>query len=126
MAVSDEMKEGKLKPEPDDQLVRFRCATPHDDEARTEYPNLMRLLYPKYDDKGRMTREAGYIRLSIEGQVYTLTLVCPTEGVQCSLSTPTCIEPLAQLEHYVTRPFCAWGPTWERRKKAGQGLKNLL
>ena len=119
-------KEGKIEPTLNKRLLGKVGLAPSDDSAAKEYPTLCELLFPVYDEKKRLTREAGVLSLRIDGQLYRVTLVCPTEGVQTTLETTTLLDLFEQLERHCYGTSAAWVPTYDRKKKAGQHLKRVL
>jgi hypothetical protein len=120
------MSNEKVKPEFSPILLGKVGLSPHDDHAVQAFPTLMSLLLPRYDDRKRLTREPGIITLRVDGSLYRITLVCPTDGYQTLLETDTVVEILEQLELHVTSGKATWVPTWDSKKRAGQQLRKLL
>jgi hypothetical protein len=120
------MDENKVVPEYAPVLIGKRGLSPHDDVAAREWPTLMQLLLPRFDDKRRLTREAGVISIRVDGPLFRVSVVCPTEGVQAVLGTTSLMQLMEQLELFVGDPLTSWVPTYESKKRTGQSLRSVL
>jgi hypothetical protein len=100
--------------------------SPHDDEGSKEYPTLLRLLMPLYNDKKRLIREAGSFRVSVDGSLFRVSFECPTEGIQTTMMTPTIMELLTSLEVHLSDPQSDWPQTYAAKKRARRGLDKSI
>lgn len=89
---------------------------PSDSEGLRLYPTLMQCLMPVWKD-GKCLRQSGGLRLRIVGGYYLLTIHCPTEGVEATLTAETLVDMLAQLEQSLQLHQLRWFPDFERQKK---------
>jgi hypothetical protein len=120
------MSDEKIQPAFHPSLLGKTALSPHDDDACSAWPLLMGLLLPTFDAKARLTREAGILSIRIDGSVFRVTLVCPTEGVQSTYETPTLIDLFSLLNDHLSRPTTIWVPTYDSKKRAGQALKRVV
>lgn len=120
------MSDEKIVPEYNPILLGKVGLSPHDDHAYKAYPTLLSMFMPKYDSQKRLTREPGAITVRVDGSIYRVTLVCPTDGCQTVLETDTLIELLEQLELHVTSKRAVWVPTFDSKKRSGHALRKLL
>lgn len=116
------MNEERVVPEVADVLKGKVQLVPHDEDASSEYPVLMSVLLPRYRGDGKLTREPGVLSVRIDGAVFRITVVCPTEGLQATVETPRIMEILTTIELAVSSPACVWVPTWDSKKRARRGL----
>ena len=116
----------KVEATPSPILIGKVGLSPHDSQGHHDYPTLMQLLQPRYDDERQLTREPGSIRVSIDGSLYRISLECPTEGVQTMFATDTISEMLLQLEEHCNSSKSVWTPTWNAKKRARRGLDRSL
>lgn len=89
--------------------------SPADDAARSAYPLLMQCLLPIWRD-GKCVRQSGSIRVRITGSYYLVSVSCPTEGVEATLTTETIIDIPLQLEDSLKLNKLQWVPDYERVK----------
>lgn len=120
------MSDEKIQPAYSPILLGKVGLCPHDDNAAKAFPTLMCLLMPSYNERKQLTREPGVITVRVDGSLYRITLVCPTDGVQTVLETDTVVEVLEQLELHVTSQRATWVPTWDSKKRTGQALRRVL
>jgi len=120
------MSEEKIEPAYHPMLVGKKALAPHDDDAVREWPTLMSLILPAFDKKGRYTREPGNISIRIDGAVFRVTVMCPTDGVQTVVEVTSLLDLFTQLEQHVSRSTAVWVPTYDSKKKAGQKLRSVL
>lgn len=90
---------------------------PHDAPSEDEMPNLFQLLQPHYDGH-RLTRQAGYARITVEGSLYRLTVVLPTERCQFVMETDSLVGLLANFEEAFSRGKLPQRPMadWNEKK----------
>lgn len=120
------MSEEKIEPSYHPMLVGKKALAPHDDQSAKQWPVLMSLLMPKFNDKGKYTREPGVLSVRIDGSVFRISVVCPTDGVQTVLELTSLFDLFTQIEQHVSRSSTVWVPTYDAKKRAGQKLKSLL
>jgi hypothetical protein len=116
----------KIEPEYVPLLIGKRGLSLHDEEFGQRWPTLYQLLAPRYDSKQRLTREPGVISIRVDGSMYRITLVCPTEGVQTTLEKISLVDLWDFLELHVCSPSATWPPTYDAKKRAGHGLRKVL
>lgn len=116
------MNDDKLIPEFAPLLLGKVGLSPHDAIAEKELPTLMELLMPRFRSDKRMTREAGSLLVKVQGSLFTVTLTCPTEGVETTMVTSSVMGLLDQLELHTSDPGVAWTPTYAAKKKSRRGL----
>lgn len=119
------MKE-TVRAEPVPILIGKVGIPPQDDEATKEWPILMELLLPKYDHKGRMTRESGTLSVRCEGSLFRITITCPTEDAQASMDYHQLVDILTTVERWLLTGKANWAPTWKTRERARQRLKDSI
>lgn len=119
------MKE-PIKPQRAPSLLGKLGVAPHDDNACKEWPTLMELFLPRYDEKGRLVRDSGSINIRCEGSLFRLTLTLPTDDATTSVDISELQDLLTHLECHVSSPSANWVQLWDSRKKARQKLKELL
>lgn len=124
--MDHESKTTKLIPEFAPILLGKLGISPHDDDADRLWPNLMQLLLPKYDSSHRLTREAGVLTLRVDGSLFRVSVVCPSEAVQTAVAMHSVVDLLSQVERYLSSDMLDWTPTFDKKKRAGQALKNVL
>jgi hypothetical protein len=112
----------KIEADPVPILIGRVGLSPHDDEFVRDYPTLAQLLMPRYADGCVMTREPGIVSIKIDGSLYRVTLVCPTERCQTTVGLTTLCNLLLDLECHVSDPKSDWVPTWDSKKKARRQL----
>lgn len=100
-------------------LANLSTLVPCDDKARERYPNVWACLMPHWSE-GKCTRQSGTLRVRIVGSWFEVTLSCPTEGVETTLSTETLVNLLEQLEKLLASGRAIWKPDWSSTKKARQ------
>ncbi len=119
------MKE-TVKAEPSPILIGKVGVPPHDEEAVKEWPTLMELILPKFDHKGRMTRESGTLSVRCEGSLFRITITCPTEDAQTTFDYHQLVDFLTTVEQWLISGKANWSPTWKTREKARQRLKDSI
>jgi hypothetical protein len=92
---------------------------PQDDASSTRWPNVWACLMPHWSE-GKCTRQSGGIRVKLVGSWFVCTLSCPTEGLECDLTTATLVDLLDQLEAILSNGTAVWRPDWSTMKKARQ------
>lgn len=92
---------------------------PTDDVLLASCPLTAEILWPKWKD-GKCLRQSGSVRVRLVGGYYLITLHCPTEGVEATLTTDTLVDPLGQLEVALRNDTLVWLPDFERQKKTRQ------
>lgn len=115
-----------LKPDLHPKLLGKLGLSPHDDEAVRLWPELMGMLLPKYDDKKRLTREPGILSLKVDGPIFRVSLICPSEEGQTVFNLTTVVDLFDQLERNVVDPTTVWTRTFDAKKRTGQALRTLL
>lgn len=100
--------------------------SPHDDQATHDYPTLMQLLLPRYADGRHLTREPGVLTIKIDGPIFRITLICPTEAVQTVMETGSFTELFLQVEEHVASAATVWTPTYESKKRSRQKLDRAI
>jgi len=120
------MSDEKIQPTHAPILLGKVGLSPHDDLAVAEWPTLMQLLLPNYDDKKRLTREPGILSIRVDGSIFRLTIICPTEGLQTTLGLDSIVGLFEALEGHVRSTTAVWVPTYDSKKKTGQALKKVL
>lgn len=115
-----------VKADPVPILIGKVGIPPHDEDAVKEWPVLMELLLPRYDLKGRMTRESGSLSVRCEGSLFRVTITCPTEDAQASMDTDGLIDLLTRIEQWLLTGRANWAPTWKTRERARQRLKDSI
>jgi len=120
--VSDKSEKEIVLPEFNAIIIGKRGLSPHDDEFAALYPKLYSAIMPRYDDKKRLTREAGRLAIAVDGSLFRVTLTCPTEEYQLTLSVVALFTLWDQLEAEAFRPDAPWVPTYDAKKKAKAGL----
>lgn len=113
---SDPKKPKAQKAKP---LESLNSLVPQDAKGAELYPNLMDCLMPRWVD-GQCVRQSGSLRMRIVGSWFLLSLTCPTEGVETSVTLDTVVKALEALEKTIASGKAVWTPTFERQKKAGQ------
>lgn len=96
----------------------------HDDRLEEAHPTLFQLLTPKFEGK-YITREPGIISIRIDGSVYRITVVCPTEALQTTFEAVSLMGILDALEMHCASPTAVWVPTHDSKRKAKRGLDRL-
>lgn len=115
-----------IVPEFNKSLLGKMGLSPHDDQADKEYPTLMNLLYPRFNDRKKLIREAGSFRCAVDGPLFRIGVECPTEGIQTILATATLMDLLTLIEMHVSDPAAVWTPTYNSKKRARRGLDKSL
>jgi len=92
---------------------------PTDDNAVQNWPTLMSCLYPIWVD-GKCKRQSGSLKIRLVGGYYVVTLSCPTEGMEASLTTDTLVDLFDALEARVSDPACVWTPDFAAVKRTRQ------
>ena len=112
-------KKKKADATPLAQLANAMGKIPHDDEAEKRWPNLYACLMPVWEG-GKCKRQSGRLSVRITGSWFVLTLSCPTEGLQCSISCPSLFSLMDLAETILANGQAQWEPDWESTKKARQ------
>lgn len=115
-----------VKPDYHPVLLGKRGLSPHCQESEETYPTLWGIIAPKYDAKQRLTREPATVSLRVDGSLFRVTIVCPTERLQTVMQTDSLVDLLDQLDRFLSEPATSWTPTYDAKKKAGQGLRSVL
>ena len=97
-------------------LLKGRAQVPQDAAAEDEWPTLMAVLLPVWKE-GKCRRQAGSLRLRIVGGYFLVTVHCPTEGMECTMTTDTLVNLLPQLETFLQSGASEWIPDFETLKK---------
>jgi hypothetical protein len=100
-------------------LENLQVVVPADDEAAKRFPTIYDCLMPRWKE-GACVRQSGKISIRITGSLFTITLECPTEGLQASLSSETFADLFTRLEKLLASGKAQWVPSWEIQKKARQ------
>lgn len=122
----DSEKKSDLIPQFNQSLLGKLGLSPHDDEAAQQWPLLIEMLLPKYDDKGRLTREAGILSIKVDGPVFRVSMICPSEEGQTVMTLSSIVGLLDQLEVILNDPRTVWTKTFDSKKRTGQALRNVL
>lgn len=112
----------KIEPELAPILIGKEGLSPHDDAFVKEYPTLAQLLYPKFVEEKHLSREPGIVSIKIDGSLYRVSIICPTEGLQAVFGLTTLIDLLTQLEVMASDPATDWTPTYDRKKRQRRRL----
>lgn len=89
--------------------------SPADEAARAQYPLLMQCLLPIWKES-KCLRQAGSIRVRLVGSYYMVSINCPTEGVEATLTAESIIDLPLQLENALQLNRLQWIPDYERVK----------
>jgi hypothetical protein len=116
----------KVTPIRSPSLIGKIGVPPHDDKACSEWPVLMELFLPRYDEKKRLVRDSGTISIRCEGSLFRVTLTCPTDDAMTYVDVTELQDLLTMLECHVSSPGVNWVQLWDSRKKARQRLKDVL
>lgn len=68
----------------------------------------------------KLARQGGTLTIKPLGSYWSLTLRCPSEGVETAVALLTLIDCLDTLEKSLADGTAIWRPTYEAMKKAGQ------
>lgn len=93
--------------------------SPTDETSKDTWPTLYELLRPIWKD-GKCLRQAATIKLRLAGPYYLVTLSCPTEGLEATLTTDTLVCLFDQMEEFLASAACPWMPDWQQAKKSRQ------
>jgi hypothetical protein len=102
-------------------LEGVKSLVPSDIEGAANYPLLVDLLMPRYEDSA-LTRAPATLRLKAVGTCWQVAIECPTEGVQCVVGLLTVHNLLEQLELTLGSGQVNWSETWEIQKRARQAM----
>lgn len=101
---------------------RARCLNgvtelrPLADDAAEAFPDFFDVMMPRYKD-GICTRKPGRLTLVAEGNLWKITLDCPTEELMTVVYLSTLVDLATQLERAIHSPGCVWTPDWNAKKK---------
>jgi hypothetical protein len=98
---------------------------PEDDAGEKALPNVLDCLLPRWKD-GRCVRESGRIGVRVVGCYFVCTLTCPSEGLECSVSSLSIVGLIEALEKVAADPNTVWTPTFAAQKKARQDASKSL
>jgi hypothetical protein len=100
-------------------LTGVNNRSPSDPEAVKRWPTLTSLLNPVWKD-AECVRQSGYLRMRLVGGYYLVTVVCPTEQLETTVTLDTLVDLNDSIESAVCNPRCVWLPTFEATKKSRQ------
>lgn len=103
-------------------FLKDRLQCPADDAGLDAFPTLTQCLFPIWKDS-KCVRISGGVRIRLVGGYYLVTVSCPSEGLETTLTTPTLVGLLEALEAHVRNPATIWTPTFEEQKRARQDAK---
>jgi hypothetical protein len=86
----------------------------------------MGMLLPKYDEKGRLTREPGILSIKVDGPIFRVALICPSEEGQAVMGFGSLIDLFDRIEASIFAPETIWTKTFDSKKRSGQALRSLL
>lgn len=98
--------------------------SPHDEAFAVQFPILHQLMMPVYEEK-KLLREPGIIGVRVDGSLFRMTVICPTEGVQTVMETSSILNILEQLERHAAAPGTTWTPTFDSKKRSRRGLDRI-
>lgn len=102
--------------EPVEGIIVDRALVPTDDLFGATYPNINRLLQPRY--RGReMTRQPGRISIYIEGSDYVVLLSCPSEKAVFPFYTSTMLGVWEDFEEALATGKVRQKPLKDWKKK---------
>jgi hypothetical protein len=100
-------------------LIEGRLQAPQDPGAKAKWPTLTELLDPVWTD-GKCMRQSGSLRIRLVGGYYLVTLACPTEGLETTMTTDTLVDAFDALEAMLVSGKALWMPDWNVVKKSRQ------
>ncbi len=121
-----ENNEDKVEPQFSPYVIGKRGISPHDEELKKLYPKLYTAIMPSYDAKSRLTREAGQLRVTVDGGLFKVVLTCPSEGSQCTILMTSLLSLFDELESQAMDHPEIWVETYDSKKRTGRGLKKRL
>ena len=98
---------------------------PEDSEGEQQMPALLDCLLPRWRD-GKCVRRSGTISVKIVGCYFVASLTCPSEGLQCSVSSLSIVGLLEALNATAASASTVWTPTFERQKRDRQHADKQL
>jgi hypothetical protein len=100
-------------------LVEARTKVLADPATHERWPKLLSCLLPHWDGD-KCTRQAGSLRVRLVGGYYLVTLSCPTEGLDTTVTVDSLTVAWDQLEEALANGRAVWLPDWSTTKKARQ------
>lgn len=100
-------------------LMEGKLRAPTDADLEASCPTLHRCLSPIWKD-GKCVRQSGSLKVRLIGGYYQMTLSCPTEGVETSITLESLVGCLEALDERLQSPGCVWTPDFVEQKKARQ------
>jgi hypothetical protein len=100
-------------------LIASRLQAPNDQAGVAKWPVLTELLFPVWKD-GKCVRQSGDMKIRLVGGYYLLTLHCPTEQLETTLTAETLVDALDALETLLASGKAVWMPDWNATKKTRQ------
>jgi len=91
--------------------------TPQDEGAEARWPLLLDLLMPRYSGEACVRRPA-VLKIDARGNAWSVSLVCPSEGVQCTTTHASLVDVFNEVERLLGSGTLHWIETWEAQKKA--------
>lgn len=106
-------------------MVSSRNRAPADNALLETCPSTCTVLFPVWDDSKCM-RQSAVIKIRIVGGYYLVSIQCPTERVEATLTVETLVGLEGQIEAAINADKLVWLPDWESQKKTRQVVVDAI